>query len=136
MWAASCTTTIWLRVGEVDDALVEVARRDRPGRAVRVVDDQQLRPLLDVGRDAVEVGKEAVLLQQRQLVDLAAVVLRVRAGDRVAGHGHQRDVAGVDEARPAASRSAGFEPMQWLTSVTGSSVTPNCRCMNSAAASL
>ena len=32
--------------------------------------------------------------------------------------------------------SAGFEPMQWFTSVTGSSVTPKTRCMKRAAASL
>ena len=44
-----------------------------------------------------QVGIEAVLLQQRQLVDLAAVIARVRAGDGIAGHGHQRDVAGIDE---------------------------------------
>ena len=31
---------------------------------------------------------------------------------------------------------AGFEPMQWLTSVTGSSVTPKTRFMKRAAASL
>ena len=32
--------------------------------------------------------------------------------------------------------SAGFEPMQWLISVAGSSSTPNSRCMSRAAASL
>ena len=71
-------------LGEVDHAVVEVARRDRAGRAVRVVDDQQLGASLHVGGNAVEVGKEAVLAQQRQAVDLAAVVARVRAGDGIA----------------------------------------------------
>ena len=52
----------------------------------------------DVGGDAVEIGQEIVLGRERQLVDDAAVVAGVRAGDRVAGHGHQRDVARVDEA--------------------------------------
>ena len=47
---------------------------------------------------AVEIGKEAVLLAERQVVDLAAVVFGVRAGDGIAGHGHERDVAGIDEA--------------------------------------
>ena len=32
-------------------------------------------------------------------MDFAAVVLRVRAGHRVARHGHQSDVAGIDETR-------------------------------------
>ena len=32
--------------------------------------------------------------------------------------------------------SAVFEPMQWFTSVAGSSATPNSRCMNRATASL
>ena len=86
-------------MGEVDDALVEVGRGDGPGRAVRVVDDQELRPLLDVGREPLQVREEAVLLLQRQPHHLAAEVRRPRPGDGITRHGHERDVAGVDEAR-------------------------------------
>ena len=43
-------------------------------------------------------GKKPLLLEQRQIVDLAAVIFGVRAGDGVAGHGHEGDVAGIDEA--------------------------------------
>ena len=68
--------------GEVDDAFVKIARGHGPGRAVGVIDHQQLGPLFDVGRDAVQVGQKAVFFEQRQIVDFAAVVLGVRAGDR------------------------------------------------------
>ena len=58
---------------------------------------QQLGAPADVGGDGGQIGIEAVLLAQRQIVDFAAVVGGVRAGDGIAGHGHQRDVAGIDE---------------------------------------
>src|SRR5207244_4156337 len=83
---------------EVDHLLVELGGGGGAGRAVGVVDDQELGAAADVGRDRLQVGVEAVLLAQRQPVDLAAVVGGVGAGDGVAGHGHQGDVAGVDEA--------------------------------------
>ena len=135
MWAASWTTTIWLVMGEVDDPLVEIARGHGAGRAVGIVDDQQLGPLADVGGNAVQVGIEAVLFVQRQIVDLAAVIFGVRAGDGIAGHGHQGDVAGLMKQAGSMAR-AGLEPMAWLISVSGSSVTPKTFFMNSAAASL
>ena len=50
-----------------------------------------------------QVRQELVLLQQRDVVDLAAVILRVGAEDGIARRGHQRDVAGIDEARRAGS---------------------------------
>src|SRR5205085_5543199 len=68
-----------------------------PGRAVGVVEDQQLGAAADVGRDGGQVGVEAVLGPQGQVVDLTAVVAGVGAGHGVAGHGHEGDVAGVDE---------------------------------------
>ncbi len=46
-----------------------------------------------------QIGQEMVLLAQRQVVHHAAVVLRVRAKHRVAGHGHENDVAGIDQRR-------------------------------------
>src|SRR5262249_20843555 len=46
----------------------------------------------------LKIGIKAILFAQRQVVDFAAVVLRVRAGDGVAGDGHERNVAGVNEA--------------------------------------
>jgi hypothetical protein len=75
-------------VGKLDHPFVEIPGRDRPGRAIRVVDDEQLGPLLHIHGDTVEVREEAVLLEQREPIDLAAVVARLRAGDRVAGDGH------------------------------------------------
>ncbi len=87
-----------VRAREVDDLLVEVHRGDAAGRAVRVVQHEQLRAPADVGGDAVEVGEVVVLRKERQAMDVAAVVLRVRAGDRVTGDRHERHVTRVDEA--------------------------------------
>jgi hypothetical protein len=50
-----------VRAGEVDDPPVEVLRRDGAGRRVRIVDDEQLGPLLDLGGQAFDIGVEAVL---------------------------------------------------------------------------
>src|SRR5262245_690814 len=72
--------------GEVNDLTIEVARGNGSGWAVRIVDDQELGPLADVGRNRSEVGVKAVLGAQRQLVNFAAVVARVRAGDGIARH--------------------------------------------------
>ena len=56
----------------------------------------------------------------------AAVVFRMRSRHRIARHGHQRDVARVDEAAGNMARAV-FEPMQWFTSVAGSISTPKRR---------
>jgi len=85
--------------GEIDHAVVKVAGGDRAGRAVGIVQHQQLRAAEDVRRDGGQVGQESVLGPQRQAKDLAAVVAGVRAGDWVTGDGHQGDVAGVNEDR-------------------------------------
>ena len=45
-----------------------------------------------------KIGQKLILLQQRQLIDLAAEVLGLCAEDGIAGRGHQGDVAGIDEA--------------------------------------
>ena len=66
-------------LGEGDHVLEELGRGARAGRVVGVVDDQRLGPLEHVGGHAGQVGQEAVLLQQRQVVDDAAEVLGVGA---------------------------------------------------------
>ena len=71
---------------------------DGAGRVVRVVEPEHLRAVRDVGRDGVEVGQEAALLGQRQLVRLAAGEHRADLVDRVRGVRHERDVARIDEA--------------------------------------
>ena len=86
-------------VGPVDDAGIEVAGCRLAGGAVGVAEDEELRPGENVGRDAVEIGKEVVLGDQRQPVDRAAEPARGGAGDRIAGNGHERDVTRVDEGR-------------------------------------
>ena len=58
--------------GERRQPLEEGKRRDRSGRIVGVVDPEQSRPLPGLIADRVEIREEAVLLQQRQLLDIRA----------------------------------------------------------------
>ena len=75
-----------VRPGELD-RLLEVARLDdRAGRVVRVVEEEQVRPRADVGRDRVEIGQEAALGSERQVVDL---------GSREDGPGGVGRIAGI-----------------------------------------
>ena len=83
---------------EGDDLGEELRRRRSSGRIVRIVEHQRLGLLQHIRGNAVEIGQEIVLLEQRQIVDGAAQVFRVRAVDRITGRGHQRDVAGIDKA--------------------------------------
>ena len=72
---------------------------DGAGGVVRVVEPQHLRAGGDVRGDGVEVGQEAVLLEQRHACSVsppANIVPISYTG--YAGIGHERDVAGVDEA--------------------------------------
>ena len=85
-------------LGEGDHPFVELGRGDAAGGAVGVAEDEQLGSGADVGGDAVEIGEEIVFGGEREFVDDAAVVAGVGAGDGIAGDGHQRDVARVDEA--------------------------------------
>ena len=75
---------------ELRQPLVELERRDRTRRVVRVVDPDErgARPRLVV--DRVEVGQEAVLLEQRQRPDLGAGEERAALVDGIAGLGAQR----------------------------------------------
>ncbi len=84
--------------GEGDGPFVELGRRGAAGGAVGVAKDEELGFGADVGGDAVEIGEEVVLGREWELVHDAAVVAGVCAGDGVAGDGHQRDVARIDEA--------------------------------------
>ena len=83
--------------GEGDRALEELGRCGAAGGAVRVAEDEDFRFGADVGGDAFEIGQKIVLGGEREFVDDAAVERGVRAEDRVARHGHERDVAGIDE---------------------------------------
>ena len=98
-----------LPVGEVDHPLVELASGGFTGGAIGVAEHEHLRLGEHVGRNAVEVGIEIVLRQEGQPVHGAAVPARGGAGHRIAGHGHQRDVAGVDEGR-GQHRVGGLRP--------------------------
>ena len=84
---------------KVDDTGIKLASRHLACRAVGIVDHQQLRAAADIGRYRVEIRQKIVRGQQRQAMDFAAVVLGVRARDRIAGHGHERHVARIDERR-------------------------------------
>ena len=52
-------------LGKIDDPRVEIARRNAPGRAVRIVDHQQLGPPRNVGWNRFQVGQEPILFQER-----------------------------------------------------------------------
>ena len=77
--------------GDVDCVLEEVELGRRAGRVVRVVEVEELR----VG-GALELGQEAVLLMQRQVVHLRAREDGARGVRRVAGVGSEADVARVE----------------------------------------
>ena len=85
-------------LGEGDDFLVELTGGDGASRVVRVVEDEDLGLGQDVRRDGLQVGQEIVLSGELQVMDEAAVVLGVRAEDRVTRNGHEHVVAGIDEA--------------------------------------
>jgi PAS domain-containing protein len=76
----------------------KLRRRPRPGRIIRVIQHQRLALAQDFRRNRIQVRQKAVALQQRQLMDKAAVILRVRAKDGVARRGHQHVIAGVNQA--------------------------------------
>jgi len=96
-----------------------------------------LQVVVGIGRWVVAIGLLAPPL-------LAATAVGAAVGGLAGKFARHRAKAGIgdklDEALPPGSAgiiaSAGFDPMQWFTSVTGSSVTPKKRCMKRAAASL
>ena len=57
---------------ELDGPLEEAVGSGRARRIVRVVEKQQVRTACDLGRDGLEVGHEAVLLRERQVVNIGA----------------------------------------------------------------
>ena len=83
---------------ELRCSLEEVDVGQRPGGIVRVVDPEHAGLLSHVGGYRVEVGQEAVLFGQRQVIRRAAREHRADRIDRVSGIGHERHIAGVDEA--------------------------------------
>ena len=95
-------------VGNHDDVVFlgeahHFLEKGRGGRRARgvvgVVDVEELGAAALVSGQRVEVGQEIVFRQKRQVDHLAAQALGGRAHDRVAGHGHDGDVAGVDEGQ-------------------------------------
>src|SRR5262245_41437036 len=86
-----------IRLCEVDDLSIKIARGDGARWAVGIVEHEQLGSATNVGRDGDQVGVKAVLFAQRQPVDFPSIVLRVRAGDRIAGYRHEGYIARVDE---------------------------------------
>jgi hypothetical protein len=82
---------------ELDHFVEELRRRARARRVVRIVKDEHFGLGENVGGDAFQVGQEVVFLEQRQVVDDSAVILRVGAEDRVARYGHQDHVARIDQ---------------------------------------
>jgi hypothetical protein len=75
--------------GERHHPLEEVELGDGAGGVVGVVEPEQLRPTRHVRRHGVQVGQEAVLLAQGQVVGLAAGEERADAVHGVAGVRHQ-----------------------------------------------
>ena len=92
-------------------ALVQVERRGRGGRVVRVVQPQDRGARPDVGRDGVEVGQEAVRGAQRQLDHLPCRRTPPRArrpGRRAGGRrSGRRRAPGRGGTRPPWSRTSG-----------------------------
>ena len=83
--------------GELGEPLVELERRDRARRVVRVVDPEDGRPLEHRLLDRVEVGEEPVLLQQRHGHRLGVGEEGAALVDRVPGLGHDdRVLPGAD----------------------------------------
>ncbi len=83
---------------EGHDLLVKAGGRQGRGRVVRVVDPHDLRPLRHLGRDGLQVGKEAIVAAQRHEVGLAAGEPRQRGVNRIARVRAEDDVARVDES--------------------------------------
>ncbi len=73
--------------------------RDGARGVIGVVQPQHLRAASDIARDGREVDEEAVLLSERQKVRLAPREHRADGVHGVARIGHERQVAGVDEAQ-------------------------------------
>src|SRR5262245_65705648 len=66
-------------------ALEELERGDGAGRIVRVVDPEDRSSSQGFLGDRVQVGKEAVRLEQRQLLEFRAREERAAIVDRIAG---------------------------------------------------
>ena len=86
-------------VREIDGPLVKVARGHLARRAVGIAQHQQLGLPAHVGGNRIQLGQEIIFPRQRQGIHAAAVILRVRAGNRITRHGHERHVARIDERR-------------------------------------
>ena len=76
---------------------VERDWRRGTGRVVRIVDPEECRALPGLDRHRIEVGQEAVLLEQRQLDDARTRELRPTDGDGVPGLGEHDRVPATGE---------------------------------------
>ena len=77
--------------------LVEVFCCNRSGRIIGVIQIKQLCLLQHRSRNGAQIRKKMILPQQRQRVHTAAQPLCFRPENRVARHGHQRNIARIDE---------------------------------------
>ena len=98
MWAASCTTTIWCRWANSITRAIKVAR----GHLARSGCSDSTAPAAWPAaarrpESTSRSGRKSFSAISGSAMDRAAVILRVRAGHRIARHGHQRDVARIDE---------------------------------------
>ena len=82
---------------QLHDLLEKAVGGDRARRVVRVVDEHQAGPGEVVGRELVEVGREAKLRLERQQDRLRAREQRPAGIDGIAGVRDKRDVARVEE---------------------------------------
>ena len=81
---------------ELDGGRELLELRRCPGRIVRVVEEEEARPLEHVRRNRLQVGPEAVLLTQGQVVHVRAREHWTGCVGRIAGIGRKADVAGVE----------------------------------------